>query len=821
MAQSWLKQEDSSPQLERAVGAPTADAPSLSTGEVAVEPSAESRSGSQGPAPAPTTATATPVLSETNLTSQPPSSLHLAAINTFNTIDIPYTESTYSSSNVSIASTSTPATPVTGAAATERTAVSKSPSISGAITSSETPTASSHRKTSAACQSKAKRVRTSKPKVKTGCANCKFVSPDSLSSSPAQTHHCFDSIVFKSLTCWNFRQRRIKCDEARPACTQCVRSNKTCTGYPPPSRSARPFEEVRIAPKPMPAYEIQASSGAVIAPLHGDYHLPPRRAHQRSILRTASPGAPSPSPTAYQPSVALQVQTNEVFYFDIFRSHAASELSGFFDNAFWTHHVLRECHSEDAIKCVVIALGALYQTLEQTAALNSHRGSEMSTEGRLEVVRGHWQVAIRRYGDACNALVKLNTQDQRSHRTSIMANVLLACFDSFIGDHKQAIHQIQTGLGLLDIFRTQQRQQPPSPSQGTLEEELVTMFTRLAVQAKSYDMAFHFPQPFSIRLSSQSQARSPGPSTTTSSPQEDPLTIPDAFTSVVEARGACDTLNVRMMRYVEELFAMKTDSKGTLPQSWLEYGLVFKNYLDTWSKAFDNLFYSRHNPSISLQEKAGIAALKMLATNARILYLMMFSDKESDFDNFLPQFQTIVDLGIEIVGDEERRAAARDCPSPEQCQHRQSESWQSQDFFPAMGFSAPHIKPRFSADLGIVAPLFVVATKSRDPGTRRRAIQLLRSSARREGMWDSEMVANISAWVMNLEESEALAMGVESYPADGVSRPIPRIIPEEQRFTIRFVDFDLRSRVAELHVGTRGLAPGLPDPKFRQTRLNW
>lgn len=266
---------------------------------------------------------------------------------------------------------------------------------------------------------------------------------------------------------------------------------------------------------------------------------------------------------------------------------------------------------------------------------------------------------------------------------------------------------------------------------------------------------------------------------------------------------------------------MKTDLKSTLPQSWLDYGLHFKEYLDAWGKAFDNLFFTRHSPSVSLQEKAGIAALKMLSTNSRILYLMIFSDKESDFDNFLPQFQTIVDLGTEIVGDEERRAASRDCPDPEHCQHRQRENWQSQDLFPPMGFSAPHLKPRFAADIGIVAPLFVVATKCRDPGTRRRAIQLLRSSARREGMWDSEMVANISAWVMNLEESEALSMGVESYHVDGITRPIPRIVPEEKRVTIRSVDFDLRTRVADLQVGTRGLPPGIPDSKFRQTRLNW
>ncbi|KAI0102590.1 hypothetical protein GGR51DRAFT_287409 [Nemania sp. FL0031] len=60
------------------------------------------------------------------------------------------------------------------------------------------------------------RPRTSKPKVKFGCDNCE--------------------------------QRRIKCDERRPACTQCVRLGKTCPGYYPPPR-VKLYERPDIAPR--------------------------------------------------------------------------------------------------------------------------------------------------------------------------------------------------------------------------------------------------------------------------------------------------------------------------------------------------------------------------------------------------------------------------------------------------------------------------------------------------------------------------------------------------------------------------------------------
>lgn len=492
--------------------------------------------------------------------------------------------------------------------------------------------------------------------------------------------------------------------------------------------------------------------------------------------------------------------------------------------------MLQECHSEAAIKHAVIALGALYQTLEQKPEPGGHGPTDANSNSQALI--GHWQIAVKRYSDACNALVGLNSQDLKSHKTLIMANVLLACFDSFIGDHRQAINQIQTGLGLLERFRSQHHDRAvshsPGPSETPLEEELVTMFTRLAVQAKSYDMAFHFPQPYVIRLNSpQSVSTPPGPPSSPSSsgvgspPAQEPLNLPENFTSLLEARTSCDKLNERIMRYIEGLYAAKTDSKGTLPRSWRDYGLEFKHQLESWGDAFEKIFHSRHSPTVSPQEKAAIAALKMLQTNGQILYLMMFSDKESDFDTFLPQFQAIVDLAVEIVADEERRAAARRCPNPERCTHqREFNHHDIGAMFSGPGYSAPHIKPRFAADLGIVAPLFVVGTKCRDPVTRRQAIRLLRTSARREGMWDSAMVAHIASWVMNLEESETLAMERELGINDG-SNEIPRTIPEEKRVMIRSVDFDLRTRIADLQVGTRGFLPGMPDPKWRQARLNW
>jgi hypothetical protein len=524
--------------------------------------------------------------------------------------------------------------------------------------------------------------------------------------------------------------------------------------------------------------------------------------------------------------------------------------------------VLQECHSEEAIRHSVVALGALYKTLEKMT--ESPPGSPSDSSDPSDHAVRHWEVAFRHYSDALKAMVTQTSQDQlSSHRTSLMATVLLACFDSFIGDHKQAIVQIQNGLRLLEKLRAERRRAFMPRPEEPVEQDLIQMFTRLVIQAKSYDMAFHFPQPFVIRLTSQN-ADPMSPSSDGGSPvSTNHSPIPQTFQSLHEARLTWDALCEKMVRFTETMFSYTntTSPMGILPISLQQYGQGFRSEIEAWSNAFDHILNSRTAPGKSSQEKAAISVLKMFQIMGQILFLMTFSDSEMKFDAFLPHFQAIVKLATEVVGDEEREAAAKRCPDPRFCQHRSNH----RDIFGGHEYTACHIKPSFSADLGIVPPLFVVATKCRDPVTRREAIQLLRSSSRREGMWDSELTARIGTWIAAIEEEDAdveesprpttsstsyFSMGSPGSKSNGsidfgddtplgpggnarwgsrrestlgnpLNRTERKVIPESRRVMVRAVEFDLRERVATLSCGTRNLTPGMPDMKTRNTRIEW
>ncbi|OTB07766.1 hypothetical protein M426DRAFT_52885 [Hypoxylon sp. CI-4A] len=683
-------------------------------------------------------------------------------------------------------------------------------------------------------QQRPRRFRTSKPKVKTGCNNCKY--------------------------------RRIKCDELRPACTQCQRSKKTCTGYPPPPR-ARVFEEVRIAPRPSARHNAPISSAnGSLRPVRSQ--PPPRPAVpqapqlqlQRASVRAFTPPetpVDSSALVSYQPAM-LPFDSREGQYFQLFRERTANELSGFFDSSFWSRTVLQECHSEEAIRHSVVALGALYKTLEKMS--ESPPSSPSAVVDLTDNASRHWEVAFKHYSLALSSMRKSTSPDQATQRMSLMATVLLACFDSFIGDHTQTIWQIQTGLQLLETLRAQRRNAFLPKPEEPVEKDLLQMFTRLAIQAKSYDMAFHFPQPFVIRLSPSGSEHPLSPSTDGGSPTSaTQAQMPETFQSLIEARLAWDNLCEQMMRFTENMFTYTTTSRpmGILPNALRQYGASFVEKLSAWSTAFEPILVSRATPAKSSQEKTAIAVLKMNQIMGGILFYMTFSDTELQFDNHLPSMMEIVNLAMEVVGDEERRAIEKRCPRPLFCHHQSSHP----DIFDGQ-YTARHIKPSFSADLGIVPPLFVVATKCRDPVIRRQAIQLLRTSSRREGMWDSELAARIGLWIMEIEEDDdtsddfirphsnstdmnGLSMGSPSnHPAGSpnfadvplgpggntrwgsrresvLSTHSRKTVPEEKRVMVQSVTFDLRERNATLECGTRGHIPGMRDLRARKTTITW
>jgi hypothetical protein len=97
-----------------------------------------------------------------------------------------------------------------------------------------------------------------------------------------------------------------------------------------------------------------------------------------------------------------------------------------------------------------------------------------------------------------------------------------------------------------------------------------------------------------------------------------------------------------------------------------------------------------------------------------------------------------------------------------------------------------------SSGLGYVMPLHLVAARCRNPRLRRRAVQLLLSSSRREGLWDAHLAGRIASQTMEMEEQAmgSLLDGGETVPADRRVRQVKIDLQGERGAAIRFVTVD-------------------------------
>jgi hypothetical protein len=94
--------------------------------------------------------------------------------------------------------------------------------------------------------------------------------------------------------------------------------------------------------------------------------------------------------------------------------------------------------------------------------------------------------------------------------------------------------------------------------------------------------------------------------------------------------------------------------------------------------------------------------------------------------------------------------------------------------------------PKFTADIGIIAPLYYVAMNCPNPPIRQRALDVLRIP-RREGLWDSVLISNIAEKVQGVDGQHVLdsfvgsvaelaeALGAAPKPSVSVKRRLSSI----------------------------------------------
>ncbi|KAL6237490.1 hypothetical protein BDW75DRAFT_228676 [Aspergillus navahoensis] len=229
--------------------------------------------------------------------------------------------------------------------------------------------------------------------------------------------------------CLTCKQRRIKCDEGKPACRKCEQSGRRCEGYPRPGP----------APTPVGDSVLQVQ----------------RRAQQITVYNL-----PFKVPGSQADRQLLHFYTCE----------AADGLSSFADPTLWRKLILQRSHHQPVVRHALVTLSALYRDYLQG-------------ENRIQPSACH--AAMQRIAKCHRQLRLYLRSPDASADIALICSILFFAFETLVGDCNSAMQHLDNGLQLLKRYQMQMA--PDQRAHDELHSHLVSIFSRLDVHASTFD----------------------------------------------------------------------------------------------------------------------------------------------------------------------------------------------------------------------------------------------------------------------------------------------------------------------------------------------
>lgn len=437
------------------------------------------------------------------------------------------------------------------------------------------------------------------------------------------------------------------------------------------------------------------------------------------------------------PTPSLPLDAEERHYFHHFRQSCVPDLVDLVDTELWDHYMLQICALRPAVQHAILALSAQHKAF-----------LTLSLGGDDECNPEHERSSVFAWRHYSKAIKRLHTQlDHVPENVEHIEETLAICllfivFGVLQGNYREALMHLEGGLQILTKCYPSAISTTEHVSKDFSNSSLAKAFSRLDIQAASYVTSRN------VKLFPVSLGQCPQPSI--------PAMVGRSELAFENIREACDTLNMRVASVYNFLRspAQSLRKHSYLGSKWvmdLKYEPLLhdaaakentfsgvlqeqKLHLDalrSWAPVFE-AFLKRAVTHTSYAEptKCDIRTMKQ-AQQCAVLWIsylitfislaIVFDPDECAYDEFLPQFQKIVENAEFVL------------------LHKIGE-----DRVPAR---------RFSLEMNVIHPLYFTALKCRDHTLRHHATALLHISGQ-EGVWDGSMLAAITKYILEIEESE-------------------------------------------------------------------
>ncbi|ETN44392.1 uncharacterized protein HMPREF1541_10572 [Cyphellophora europaea CBS 101466] len=414
---------------------------------------------------------------------------------------------------------------------------------------------------------------------------------------------------------------------------------------------------------------------------------------------------PPPTPTKFvaftltkTPAPALQLPPYERRTLHHFQSRTLHQIQGPFKSDFWSVIVPQLVQHDAIVRYAVFALSQMHEHyLDQAFAVSSS----------INYALHYYQKALRQ-------IVRLKSPDA-SFDSILIACMVFCVFESLRGGFDEATQHAVAGVNIIASRKSAgSSRDSTSAISNDILLQLCLLLQGQVMEANSDEYRTWHPDLL-----------------------KNLDVIPATFASVEHALPYLQIISYQVIHLFDIAETHhKTETwipSSVSPMLLAEYTTLRTNF-DAWSRAASQIESIVRNESGDQYQ--GYLILQIFRASLKI-DLEVFVHGETVYDDFKADnfgILKLVEVLFQVQGGSDR---PRDPISPQTGAYSLSRA------------AAPFT---FTSTLGIVSLLFEIATRTNDSMLRNEALQLMRLSNRREGIWDSRVAALLAEKVVLLKQ---------------------------------------------------------------------
>ena len=389
-----------------------------------------------------------------------------------------------------------------------------------------------------------------------------------------------------------------------------------------------------------------------------------------------------------------------------------------FEADFWKRFAIPASMAEPALRHAMVAVGHFAEQLEtrgvnkispaHTKAVAPRFLPPLAPDRRQGSSDGDL-MALASYNKSIGLLTKLVSSSSQTTDIVLLACVLFVCVEFLRGDDVAAFRHFKGGMTIImDLVTRKQSLKDSRFMVDRVRRSILPAFNRLEMLSALFGNGASWPYPVALSDS-----------------------IPAMFSCVGDARDSMVHLMNLSLRFVQRIQMLEYEPCA-IPESAYDEQAELLRYLQLWRSRF-SAFQSSQVKGLAADDLYAANVLEIQRTVAFTWISTVMSPYQCAHDAHLPAYTAAVILAEQIYGSGSMRI-----------QHaRQSNT--------------------FLLEVEVVGPLYWICVKCRHPAVRRRAIAVLGGMHHREGMWCSDIAADVAERVVAVEEA---SLGGQELPSE-------------------------------------------------------